>query len=132
MTYWRDSLLVGNDKIDTQHKKLVLAIDDLMEACTKGQGRARVGETLHFVVEYTKEHFRDEEQLQAKHGYPTAAAHKQLHTLFINNITKLEAEYKATGPSIALTAQINKVLIDWLIKHITIEDKKVGEFLKGK
>lgn len=132
MSYWKDSLKIGVEAIDVQHRKLVMAIDDLMDACAKGQGRNKVEETMRFVVDYTKEHFRDEEVLQAKYAYPGMAAHKQLHAQFIQNMAKLDAELRQAGPSIALTANINKTLVNWLIKHISSEDKKLGEYIKSK
>ena len=126
MTYWKDSLLVGVPQIDNQHRKLVEAIDRLMEACSQGKGRATIEETLIFTASYTKEHFRDEEKLQAQYAYPGMGAHKQLHSQFIASINSLVQEFESDGPSIALTGKLNKMLVDWLIKHISTEDKKLG------
>ena len=131
MTYWKDSLLVGVPQIDDQHRELVGAIDRLMEACNQGKGRAAIEETLVFTVSYTKKHFSDEEKLQAQHAYPGMSAHKILHAQFISNINALFQEFTETGPNIALTGKLNKTLVDWLIKHISTEDKKLGEHIKG-
>lgn len=132
MTYWKDSLLVGVSQIDAQHRQLVKAIDDLMEACMKGAGREAVAKTLSFVAAYTKEHFADEEKLQAQYAYPDINAHKRLHAQFISNVAALESDFKQNGPNVALTGKINKTLIDWLIKHIGSEDKKVGLHIQSK
>jgi len=129
MTYWRDSLIVGVSKIDEQHRKLVGAIDQLMEACMQGKGRAVIDETLTFTVSYTTVHFRDEEELQAKYAYPGMVAHKMLHAKFIKDISELLRELERDGPSVALTSKISKALVDWLIKHISTEDKKLGEHI---
>lgn len=132
MTYWKDSLLVGVPEIDREHRKLVAAIDDLMEACTKGQGRAAIEKTLIFVESYTKTHFTNEERLQLQYAYPLMSAHKKMHEQFIANISALIANLEKNGPNIALTADINKTLIDWLIRHIGSEDKKLGDFINSK
>jgi len=132
MTYWKDSLLIGVSQIDTQHRKLVQAVDELMEACSKGQGRATIEKTLNFVVSYTKEHFADEERLQAQHGYLGIAAHKKLHADFITSVSALVADFQKSGSGLALTANVNKTLVAWLTHHISVEDKKVGEFIKSK
>lgn len=129
MTYWKDSLLVGVPQIDTQHRRLVDMLDKLMEACMQGKGRAAIGQTLDFAVAYTKEHFSDEEKLQAKYEYPGLPAHKLLHAEFIKEINALQREFEQTGPNVALTGKVNKTLVDWLIKHITTEDKKHGEHI---
>ncbi|MCL2002416.1 MAG: hemerythrin family protein [Oscillospiraceae bacterium] len=132
MTYWKDSLLVGVPKIDGQHKKLVGAIDELMAACKKGQGREKIDPTLAFVISYTKEHFTEEERLQAEYAYPGMIAHKRLHAQFLASVSALVKEYEQTGPSIALVGKLNKSLVDWVINHITVEDKKVGEYIQSR
>lgn len=132
MGYWKDTLLIGVPAIDEQHKKLVAAIDELMDACSKGQGRDAVGKTLKHVIDYTKTHFVDEEKIQSQSGYPGYHAHKQIHTKFAASIVGLKNDFEQNGPSIALTAKINKTLVEWLVNHITTEDKKIGEYIKSK
>ena len=130
MTYWKDSLLVGVAIIDREHRKLVGVIDQLMEACSQGKGRSAIEQTLDFVISYAKEHFRDEEQLQEKYTYPGMIAHKKLHAQFVANMTSLENEFRQTGPSVVLTGKLNSSLVDWLIKHISTEDKILGEHIR--
>ncbi|MCL1808695.1 MAG: bacteriohemerythrin [Clostridiales bacterium] len=132
MTYWKDSLLVGVPAIDAEHRKLVKAIEELMEACTKGQGRATIEKTLNFVISYTKQHFGAEERIQAQYAYPGMAAHKQIHANFTATVEGLKKEFDQNGPSVALTASLNKNLVDWLIKHISVEDKKIGDHIRSK
>lgn len=132
MTYWKESLLVGVSQIDDQHRKLVVAIDRLMEACMQGKGRATIGETLLFVVSYTKDHFHDEEKLQAQYEYPGIAAHKMLHKKFVADISMILRDFEQNGPNVALTGKLNKTLVDWLINHISTEDKKLGAHIIQK
>jgi len=132
MTYWKDTLLIGVREIDDQHKKLVGAVDALMEACAKGQGRVVIGNTLKFVLDYTQEHFAAEEKLQAQYAYPGMAAHKRQHAQFIITASALMADFEQNGPNIALVGKINSTLVDWLVNHITGEDKKIGDFIKSK
>lgn len=131
MTYWKDSLLVGVKLIDDEHRKLVNAIDQLMEACMQGKGRAAIEETLSFTVSYTKQHFSDEEKLQAQYAYPGMAAHKLLHAKFVSDINAILQEFEQTGPNVALTGKLNKTLVDWLINHISTEDKKLGAHINN-
>ena len=132
MTYWKDTMLIGVPKIDAQHKKLIAAIDNLMAACTRGEGRAAIDKMLAFTVSYTKEHFADEERLQAEYAYPGAAAHKRLHSQFLSTVSALVNEYEKTGPTVSLVGKLNKSLVDWVIQHISTEDKKVGEYIKKR
>ena len=131
MTLWKDSLLIGVEDIDRQHKKLVEAIDDLSDACSKGQGRAIIEKTLMFVVNYTKQHFTDEEKIAAAYNYPLLSNHKRLHVEFVTTVLGLVVDFNKNGPNIALMSRINKTLVDWLINHITVEDKKIGDFINS-
>ena len=132
MTYWKDTMLIGVPAIDTQHRKLISAIDELMAACKKGEGRSAIDKTLAFTVAYTKEHFAAEEKLQAEHSYPGMIAHKRLHTQFLSSMTDLVSEYERTGPSVALVGKLNKSLVDWVVQHIATEDKKLGEYIRSR
>ncbi len=129
MSLWNDSLLVGVDKIDEQHKKLVAAIDDLLDACEKGQGKSRVGEIIAFITAYAQEHFKDEEEVQEQYGYPNLEAHKKMHQQFVHIASKFESDFQVTGPTVWLSENIRKTLLSWLAMHISNEDKKIGDYI---
>ena len=130
MSIWSDSLLIGVARIDHQHKELVKKLDDLMEACRKGEGDAEIEKTLRFAVSYVKEHFHDEEELQAQYAYPDMDSHKKLHAEFVMRIIDLVQEFQKSGANIELTTKVNKTLVVWLVNHIRTEDKKLGEHIK--
>lgn len=50
-------LETGNDLIDSEHRMLFDAINDLMDACSSGQGRNKIGETADFLADYVDKHF---------------------------------------------------------------------------
>ena len=130
MTYWKDSLLIGVPQIDIQHRKLVAMMDILMKASMQGKGRTEIEGTLNFALKYTLEHFRDEESFQVEYSYPGYKEHKKIHDDFTKDIIALADEYKKLGPSIALTGKLNHSLVDWVINHISTEDKKLGEHIQ--
>ena len=132
MALWNDSMLIGVSKIDDQHKKLIAAIDELLQVCAKGEGKSVIAKTLNFVLDYTKEHFADEEALQAQHAYPDMVAHKKLHELFIASVASIKTQFEQKGADAGLIAKINKTLVDWLVKHINTEDKKIGKHINSK
>ena len=41
-------LLTGNNLIDTEHKQLFAAINDLLDACSQGKGREKLAVTTSF------------------------------------------------------------------------------------
>jgi len=123
-------LETGHDAIDAQHKELVAAVNKLLEACMQGQGAAKVGETLDFLISYTQRHFRDEEAVQIQSKFPDYVNHCKLHRDFVISVGKLAAELKQTGPTPEL---VNKIVHDvggWLVSHIQQQDAKIATHIK--
>lgn len=124
-------LETGNLTIDTQHKQLITAINELLEACASGKGRAHLEETSNFLLNYTKRHFGDEEKLQIQSKYPDYANHKKYHEGFVKVVNDIVSELNTTGPSIVLVGKINNAIAGWLLNHITKEDVKVAKHING-
>lgn len=125
---WKDSLKIGVDLIDTQHKELCDRIDALFDACKQGKGRDVLIPTMEFLEEYTIKHFREEEVLQRQCGYPKCNEHKEIHDAFIKQVGDLKAELQKDGASIVMVSKINTLVIDWLIKHIQHVDKEIAQY----
>ena len=72
-------LETGNSVIDAEHKQLIDAVNALLDACAKGQGRTQLSTTANFLLNYTKKHFADEEAIQMKNRYPDYTRHKKIY-----------------------------------------------------
>lgn len=128
---WKEELSVGVKLIDDEHKSLIQAVNDLFDACSQGKGRAKIAETMKFMEDYTVKHFRDEENLQLRYSYPGYAAHHALHQGFVQDIQGYKKQLEENGPTIKLVAEFNSFVSTWLIKHISIEDRKIGVFVRA-
>ncbi len=132
MAYTFDkSLETGNIAIDNQHRELIDAINNLLNACSQGKGRDEIKNTINFLTDYTVKHFIDEEKLQKQYNYPDYPAHKKLHDDFKEEVSKIVNEYEENGTSVVLTFKVNNIIASWLIKHIKGEDKKVAAYIKN-
>lgn len=127
---WDKSLETGNLEIDSQHRSLVGAVNNLLDACSQGKGRVEVEQTLKFLQDYVVKHFSDEEKLQIKSNYPDYKAHKEKHEAFKKEVNAIAEEYKKGGATIQLVAKVNSSVAGWLISHIKSEDKKVAAHIK--
>ena len=131
MSYrWNSSLETGHPVIDSQHKELINAINNLLSACLQGQGAGEVGTTIDFLIAYTKRHFGEEEALQQKSNYPDYTNHRTYHATFVQTITELSAELKQAGASPVMINKIIRSVGDWLVNHIQQQDIKVATHLK--
>lgn len=126
-----NDLLTGNTQIDTEHKELIKAINNLVEACSKGKGRLELEKTVNFLSSYTKTHFGHEEVLQKKYNYPDYNNHKKYHKQFIDTVENIRKKLLSEGPSIVLVGEINSKVANWIINHIKREDVKVAAHIKN-
>jgi hemerythrin len=128
---WNSALETGHPVIDSQHKELVKAVDNLLTACQKGQAANKVDDTLNFLISYTKRHFGEEEKLQLQSNYPDLQNHRKLHADFVVVVANLAAELKQTGPTPTVINKIIRNVGNWLISHIQKEDAKIAAHIKN-
>ncbi len=122
-------LITGNTLIDTEHKQLFAAINDLLDACTKGKGRDQVMKTVDFLNRYVERHFSDEEKLQVNSKYPNYPAHKTFHDGYKRQMTQTTQELLNEGPTVKALGKLNQVA-GVLISHIRVEDRKLAKYLR--
>mgnify|MGYP000226713591 CR=1 FL=1 len=125
---WSQKLAVGVDKIDEQHKVLCEKANLLFEAGKAGKAKEYISDILNFLDEYTKQHFADEEAYMESIGYPGLEEQKAAHAGFITVLNNLKKDYEESGGNIALVINLNQVVVDWLINHISNMDKKIGDY----
>ncbi|MEI7891732.1 MAG: bacteriohemerythrin [Myxococcales bacterium] len=126
---WQDSLSVGIETIDNQHKSLFQALSDLQKtAQTRGERQA-IQRLFTFLAQYTVEHFRDEEALMRSWNYSRYEAHKAEHDLLVTRLSELWESWMAGECEID---DVVDFLAIWLSHHIAINDKHIGiEFREG-
>lgn len=127
---WTPRLSVGVDLIDDQHKIWFEKAERLFQAGKNNESKEYVGELLDFLDSYTKQHFADEENYMRKINYPDFDEQKKAHSAFITQLTELRQNYKTSGGNIVVIINANKMVIDWLTKHISNMDTKIGRYAK--
>lgn len=124
-----ETLITGNDMIDSQHKELIERINQLLESCENLQGKIKAVKMLDYLLEYTEFHFEAEEKLQEEIHYPGIEEHKVKHQEFKQAVKELqEMLEEEEGPTEAFTAQVKKNVVDWLFEHIKGFDRSVAEY----
>jgi hemerythrin len=129
---WDDSLSVGVDLIDEQHKMLIQRLADLSEAFTKGHEENKIMKTLDFMIDYTDFHFSAEEKVMAEQSYPGLGQQKEQHEEFKVTLNNILEDFKEESTTKAIATEINVFLHNWLIDHIKGSDIKLGRFLTEK
>ena len=128
---WQDSLSVGIETIDNQHKSLFQALSDLQKAAQASGERLALQRLFTFLARYTVEHFRDEEVLMRGCNYSRYEAHKAEHDALAKQVLDVQAKYRS-GATAALSMEVMNFLKNWLVKHIMGIDKKYTPYLNQR
>ena len=129
---WDSTLETGHAKVDNQHKQLVAALNDLIEASYSDKGEKTVMDTLDFLTGYTIKHFSDEEKLQKDSNYPDYLNHKRIHENFKLTVKGMVEQVKKEGPTKKIMNDVTESLGSWLINHIKGDDFRMAAYVKSK
>jgi hemerythrin len=123
---WKPEFSVSVSVIDAQHRKLFTLGQNLQDAMRAGRGREILGRCLKELVEYTKQHFAEEESLLARHNYPDLPRHRLQHSQLIKKIVGFEQEF-ASGNAL-ISIDLMDFIRDWIANHILQSDMQYADF----
>ncbi len=127
---WQDKWLTGDTRIDTDHKDMLLIINNIHDAVEMDGSRESVLVILKSLVKLTYEHFSFEECLMIVTEYPESVAHMDEHQNLHSIANILAYNIEISNQEIVLDT-IN-FFEDWFIDHIENMDAELGRFLKGR
>ncbi len=127
---WSESLSTGVPMIDTQHKELIVATNEIGEAIERGNGTTAIKKLLSFLKFYAEWHFGNEEACAAKHQCPIAGTNQAAHRKFIDTFGKLHDQYRQSDASEEVAKKIYDELSEWLVSHILTIDTQIGACIK--
>lgn len=125
---WYDDYNVNIDIIDGQHQELVKVVTRLQKTLSSDSLNAEIANTLKFLVDYSQQHFHDEEKIMASIAFEELEQHKILHGKLISEVKSILIGLKK-GKNVNPYDLID-FLTDWLINHIRYEDKKIGRAME--
>jgi hemerythrin len=129
---WDSTLETGYEKVDNQHKQLVLTLNKLIDASVAGKDDEEIFKVLDFLTGYTIMHFRTEEELMTKFEYPDFYVHKQYHDDFKVTVGDFNQRIIDEGPSKGLVHVVTSAIGDWLVNHIKGDDFRMASYIKSK
>ncbi len=124
---WKESFSTGIKKIDDEHRELVRMIDRLEKAMERGEAEDILGPVLKNLVEYVRFHFRNEEEVMAKTGFPDLKRHRVLHRNLVNEVASILNDLKKDR--LWTVPELVGFLQHWLVDHILGEDVRIGQHL---
>jgi len=125
---WSQSLRLGVDAIDTDHKIIV----SLMNQMAHGSlDVTDLEEIIDKLVDYTQYHFKREEAIMEACRYPGLHEHREHHQKLIKQITDMAVLCQGNqGPDNLL--KMKEFLRDWLFNHIMKVDSDIARYTRGR
>lgn len=124
---WDGTLAIGHAMIDAQHESLVGLVNQLHAACLDGSADNDFRPVLMSLYKYTMFHFSEEERLMKQADYAEYAAHKAEHDRFAGVLDALAK--KARDHQADIGQETFNWLVDWLLKHISVLDRRLAACL---
>lgn len=130
---WSEKFSVNHEKIDGQHKRWIeifnTAHDRMLNVKLKNLSTLGV-DAICEIIDYTDMHFDFEEKYMEDIGFPELAEHRQMHDLFRTELRRVKKDFD-NGIK-RLNNEIIKMIYNWLMDHILIEDHKYKTFIQPK
>lgn len=123
-------MLIGDSRIDEQHRHLFKLLDDLTLSTDDQDNRARAEAAITTLHEYVTKHLRDEEALLRAVRYKDYAAHCAAHREFEATLEDLTGRIADRPPSVVLN-EIEQFVSVWLTDHIATVDMRYKPFITG-
>ena len=124
-----DAYLTGIQLIDDEHRELFRIINDINKIVRDYSVADQYDElTVIFarLINYTEEHFRDEEEYMESIQYEGLAVERHAHEGFVNKLKSIQmSPEKIDEDPQKYMESLIEFLLRWLVLHILYLDKKI-------
>ncbi|MBN2693404.1 hemerythrin family protein [bacterium] len=118
---WKFEYDTGIRHIDIQHQKLVGITNRLHDAMQNGEGYNILETISQELIEYTIQHFSQEEKLMKIFEYPHIEEHIKQHKMLTDELSKIHEGIKQNKLPLA-PLKMKEFLLAWITKHIIETD----------
>ena len=129
LVLWTKRYSVGVDKLDADHLVMASLLNHIDEARRYRTDEADVNQVIKVLIDHARRHFRREERLLEKYGYPDLDNHKKLHASIRDKLGRLHKVHSLSLDP-ADSEAITRLLCAWLDDHLLMADMRYKGFLK--
>lgn len=124
---WQDAYATGDAAIDADHRRLFTLLGHFTRTLAHQSPRSEVAERACDLVEFTREHFRAEEERMARMGDRHASLHKAEHDELLRQLIQWLFLFGMERRRFTLEDAL--FLRDWLVEHINGMDRALARRL---
>lgn len=115
LIHWDESLSVGHELIDAEHREIIALLNALYSDWREGAHHLNLRKTLARLHGVVETHFSNEETVLARHLCPTLAEHRAEHARLLGELAGIAAAPRLEEAAMLIFARelvMNHVL-DW-------------------
>ncbi|MEW5772444.1 MAG: bacteriohemerythrin [Thermodesulfobacteriota bacterium] len=124
---WHDEYALGVADIDREHRRLFDAAGKVHELLLRSAGRAAVEEGVDGLIQVAANHFRTEEALLERAGYPGLDRHRSLHRELLREIQ--DKKERIRDNNLNMSIEFLAFAKAWILDHILTADREFAPFL---
>lgn len=118
---WSEDMSVGCKPLDDDHKVLIQALNDFIEALEDDEGAFVTDGIFSVLVDYTNYHFAREEAIMRACGYADLEAHQKTHVSLKEQLLDCRTRFMLNANA-QLEEEVRDFLTHWLQIHIMVKD----------
>jgi len=127
---WDDTLSVGVQAIDDDHRILLGLISELRQAKRDPHAEDSVGTYIDMLSQYADYHLARKENMMAAVNYPDIDDHRGSHDELRRRCSDFVRRYRDESESVAFS-ELEAFLVEWWMRHIAIEDRAYKPYVAG-
>jgi hemerythrin len=120
--HWDSKYSVHNEEIDTEHRKLLDLANSVFAIQDPNRQAAEFRRAVKELFRYMEYHFRHEEELMERVGYPDRVPHGVLHKSIVATMNSLLLN---CSNLVDLSEKLRHFLVEWVLNHMAEEDSKI-------
>jgi hemerythrin len=129
---WQEFLSVGVAEIDYQHKQLLDKYNAFFAAYNDEAREEEVARLFYFLGTYVLTHFSNEETFMQQVGFPDFQNHLEQHQMLTTKVNTLKERLAKEGPTPEFVCSAGLLMTGWIIEHISVMDRAIGQFIKER
>jgi len=123
---WTPDYRIGIDTVDQDHERLFAHFNELLGRLAEDNSPEATHAAIDHLETIFKDHFANEEAVMQSIGFPGLEGHQSKHRTFLEMLQGLKAFHPG---SLDFTDYFLRVFRNWIVYHITVNDREIGQFL---
>ncbi len=130
---WKDGYLTGVKRVDAQHKKLFVSLNDMEQMISqKSVSASEADDMISALATDVQKHFSFEEGCMMRHECPMAKKNKDEHDQLLELIHEYQHICKKRKPTKQSLAAFHKSVETWIMEHVCFVDIHLRSCVRNK